>query len=189
MSVILASASPRRQELLKYAVKDFTVIPSRAEEKLPEDIAPEDCAVYLAGLKAAEVAKGHEFDTVIGCDTVVLLDNRIMGKPENIIKAREMLTALSGRVHKVITGVCIRRRDKEVRFSECTEVEFYPLTEKEISDYAETGDPMDKAGAYGIQSEGCILVKGIKGDFFNVVGLPVARLRRELTKFEESFYL
>lgn len=186
MSVILASASPRRQELLKYAVKEFEIIPSAADETLPENIPAEESAEYLAKLKAAAVAAEHEFDTVIGCDTVVVLDGEIMGKPANIVKAREMLAKLSGRVHKVITGVCIRRRDNIVSFSECTEVEFYPLTEKEIADYAETGDPMDKAGAYGIQSEGCVLVKGIKGDFFNVVGLPVARLKRELLKFEQK---
>ncbi len=182
--VILASASPRRQELLKLVVKDFSVCPADVDETLPEDIAAENAAEYLAVKKARAIAENpeHMYDPVIGCDTVVVLDGEIMGKPRDINCAREMLTKLSGRVHKVITGVCICSRGKQRSFSEVTEVEFYPLTEKEIEDYIKTGDPMDKAGAYGIQSEGCMLVKGIKGDFFNVVGLPVARLKRELDK-------
>ena len=182
--IILASASPRRQELLKLAVKEFSICPADVDETLPEDIAAENAAEYLAVKKAKAVADdpGHIFDSVIGCDTVVLLDGEIMGKPRDINHAREMLTKLSGKAHKVITGVCICSRGKQVSFSETTEVEFYPLSEKEIEDYIRTGDPMDKAGAYGIQSEGCMLVKGIKGDFFNVVGLPVARLKRELDK-------
>lgn len=183
MALILASASPRRQELLKFAAEGFEIIPADADETLPPEISAEDAAEYLAKVKAAAVAETHEFDTVIGCDTVVVLDGEIMGKPRNINVAREMLEKLSGKVHKVITGVCIRRRDRIVSFSECTEVEFYPLTAAEIDAYVSTGDPMDKAGAYGIQSEGCVLVKGIKGDFFNVVGLPVARLKRELESF------
>ncbi|MCM1523562.1 MAG: Maf family protein [Ruminococcus sp.] len=183
MSVILASASPRRKELLKYAVSDFTVIPSKADETLPDDITAEQAAEYLAVRKAEEVAAEHEFDAVIGCDTVVIIDGEILGKPANINVAREMLRRLSGRTHRVVTGVCIIRRQDILSFSECTEVEFYPLTDREIEEYVNTGDPMDKAGAYGIQSEGCVLVKGIKGDFFNVAGLPVARLKRELEKF------
>lgn len=178
--VILASASPRRQELLKYAVRDFQIIPADTDETIPEDIAPEMAAEYLAVKKAEAVGKEHEFDTVIGCDTVVIIDNEILGKPVNINHAREMLKKLSGRKHKVITGVCVYQRGKASSFSQTTEVEFYPLTDKEIDAYVNTGDPMDKAGAYGIQSEGCVLVKGICGDFFNVVGLPVARLKRLL---------
>lgn len=182
MSLILASASPRRQELLRFAAKDFRIIPAEADETIPAGVEAENAAEYLANVKAAAVAEKYEFDTVIGCDTVVVLDGEIMGKPENINVAREMLRKLSGRVHTVITGVCIRRRDKIISFSECTQVEFYPLDDREIEEYVSTGDPMDKAGAYGIQSEGCVLVKRINGDFFNVVGLPVARLKRELDK-------
>lgn len=182
--VILASASPRRQELLKLVVKEFSVCPADVDETLPEGISAENAAEFLAVKKARAVADSpeHMYDSVIGCDTVVILDGEIMGKPRDINCAREMITKLSGRVHKVITGVCICSRGKQQSFSEVTEVEFYPLTDNEIEDYIITGDPMDKAGAYGIQSEGCMLVKGIKGDFFNVVGLPVARLKRELEK-------
>lgn len=182
--IILASASPRRQELLKMAVKEFTVCPADVDETLPEGITAEKAAEYLAVKKAQTVSQSpeHIYDSVIGCDTVVILDGEIMGKPKNINHAREMLTKLSGKTHKVITGVCVCSRGKQISFSETTEVEFYPLSEKEIEEYIQTGDPMDKAGSYGIQTEGCMLVKGIKGDFFNVVGLPVARLKRELDK-------
>ncbi len=184
MPVILASASPRRQELLKYAVKEFEIIPADVDETLPEGIPAEESAEYLAVQKAKAVAADHEFDTVIGCDTVVVLDNEIMGKPRNINHARQMLGRLSGRTHKVITGVCICRRGKSISFSQCTEVEFYELSDREIDEYVNTGDPMDKAGSYGIQSEGCVLVKEIHGDFFNVVGLPVAMLKRVLEKMQ-----
>lgn len=179
--IILASASPRRQELLKFAAAEFEICPADVDETLPNDIPPESSAEFLAAKKAAAAAKSHEFDTVIGCDTVVICDGEIMGKPANINDARRMLRKLSGKVHCVITGVCIIANGRQKSFSECTEVEFYELSDKEIDDYVNTGDPMDKAGAYGIQTEGCVLVKRISGDFFNVVGLPVARLKRELS--------
>lgn len=180
MAYILASASPRRQELLSFAVKDFEICPADIDEALPCDIKAEDAAEFLAVKKASYVAGTHEFDAVIGCDTVVICDGEILGKPCNINDARRMLRILSGKTHKVITGVCICFKNRRVSFSECTEVEFYELSDAEIEAYVNTGDPMDKAGSYGIQTEGCLLVKGIKGDFFNVVGLPVARLKREL---------
>ncbi|MGN1089457.1 MAG: Maf family protein [Huintestinicola sp.] len=180
--IILASASPRRRELLGYAVKDFEIIPSDAEETLPDNIPAEESAEYLAVLKAKAVAEKYPDDTVIGCDTVVVLEGNVMGKPRDKAHAKEMLSDLSGKTHKVITGVCIFSKGRSLSFSECTEVTFYALSEKDIDDYIATGDPMDKAGAYGIQSEGCILVKEIKGDFFNVVGLPVAKLKRVLEK-------
>ena len=182
MSVILASASPRRQELLRYAVSEFQIIPSDADETLPDNIEAESSAEFLAVKKAMAVAEKHENDIVIGCDTVVVLGDEIMGKPADKNDAAAMLSRLSGKVHKVITGVCICRNGRSMSFSECTEVEFYELSADDIESYVSTGDPMDKAGAYGIQSEGCVLVKGIKGDFFNVVGLPVARLKRMLEK-------
>lgn len=183
MAVILASASPRRQELLKFAVHDFEICPADIDETVPQDIAPEKASEYLAIGKARAVAQAHPEDIIIGCDTVVILDGVIMGKPHDEKAAFDMLRSLSGHTHKVITGVCICKNGREKSFSQCTEVDFYPLTDEEIRAYIATGDPMDKAGAYGIQSEGCILVKGIRGDFFNVVGLPVARLRRELEDF------
>ncbi len=183
MSVILASASPRRQELLRFAVKEFDIIPSDADETLPENIPAEEAAEYLAVKKARSVADNHRSDTVIGCDTVVVINGEILGKPSDEENAAEMLRKLSGKVHKVITGVCICRGERSLSFSCTTQVEFYPLSDKEIEDYVSTGDPMDKAGAYGIQSDGCVLVKRIDGDFFNVVGLPVAKLKRVLKGF------
>lgn len=180
--IILASASPRRQELLKYAVDNFEVRPADVEETVPENIPPEETAEYLAVKKARSAMEKSPYDDIIAADTVVLLGDEIMGKPRDINHAREMLTRLSGKTHRVITGVCICSRGRSISFSETTHVTFYDLTEKEIEDYLQSLDPMDKAGAYGIQSEGCLLVKGIEGDFFNVVGLPVARLKRVLDK-------
>ena len=180
--LILASQSPRRQELLANITRDFTVIVSEAEELLPDGLAPEQAPAYLAEVKAAAVAADHPADTVIGADTVVILDDEILGKPRDKGDAIRMLRALSGRVHTVITGCAILSGGKRVCFSESTRVEFYPLGEREILDYIATGEPFDKAGAYGIQGRGSVLVRRIEGDFFNVMGLPVARLKRELER-------
>lgn len=182
-SIILASQSPRRQELIRNITDDFAVIVSPAQEILPEGIAPEDAPVFLAGLKARAVADEHPGRTVIGADTVVILDGCILGKPRDAQDAAHMLRLLSGRIHTVITGCCIIRGDRERRFCERTKVEFYPLTDREIADYIATGEPMDKAGAYGIQEKGSLFVKGIVGDYFNVMGLPIGKLNRELGAF------
>ncbi len=181
MEYILASASPRRKELFEFIASDFVIKPANVDESLPDNIKAEDSAEYLATIKATAVASQNS-GIVVGCDTVVVVDNKVLGKPCDKEDAFKMLSMLSGKTHKVITGVCIICGEKKVSFSEVTEVEFYTLDDKEIYSYIETGDPMDKAGAYGIQSQGCMLVKGIKGDFFNVVGLPVARLKREIVK-------
>ena len=178
--IILASQSPRRQELIANITPDFTVIVSEAQEILPEDIAPEEIPAYLAGVKAGTVAADHPDDIVIGADTVVILDGEILGKPRDKDDAVRMLRALSGRVHTVVTGCAVVQGEKALTFSESTRVEFYPLSDREILEYIATGEPFDKAGAYGIQGRGCVLVKRIEGDFFNVMGLPVARLKREL---------
>lgn len=180
MQVILASGSPRRQELLKYAVKDFEIITADIDEVIPDGVAAEDAPEYLAVRKAQAVYSAHPDSAVIGCDTVVIIDGKILGKPKDKDDAKEMLRMLSGKTHKVITGVCVFFNGKSASFSEETSVDFYDLSEEDIAEYVGTGDPMDKAGAYGIQSEGCVLVKGIRGDFFNVVGLPTARLKRFL---------
>lgn len=182
MSVILASGSPRRRELFGYVVPYFEVKPVDADEALPDNILPENAAEYLAVKKAAAAAEIYPNNTIVGCDTVVIADGKVLGKPVNAEHASEMLHMLSGKTHKVITGVCIISGGKKIIFSEETAVEFYPLSDDEIAAYVATGDPMDKAGAYGIQSEGCVLVKSIQGDFFNVVGLPVARLKRVLAE-------
>lgn len=180
-SIILASQSPRRQELIQHITPDYTVIVSEVEELLPEGIAPEDIPAYLAGIKAQAVAAAHPQDVVIGADTVVILDDTVLGKPRDTADAVQMLHALSGRVHTVITGCAVVKDGRLHTFSEMTRVEFYPLSDREIEAYIATGEPFDKAGAYGIQGRGCVLVKRIEGDFFNVMGLPVARLKRELS--------
>ena len=175
---ILASASPRRRELFGMISKDFRIVPSTAEETAPDGIAAENLPERLARLKAGDIAAKFPFDTVIGADTVVILDGRVLGKPENPEDAVRMLTALSGKKHKVITGCAVCKNGACRSFSSVTEVEFYPLDDREISDYVTTGEPLDKAGAYGIQGRGALFVKSINGDYFNVVGLPVAALRR-----------
>ena len=177
---ILASQSPRRQELIGNILSEFTVIVSDVEEALPDGIAPEDVPEYLAGIKAQAVAAEHPDDVVIGADTVVILDGEVLGKPRDKDDAVRMLRALSGRTHTVITGCAMIRNGKTTTFSDVTRVEFYPLSDREILEYIATGEPFDKAGAYGIQGRGSVLCRRIEGDFFNVMGLPVARLKREL---------
>ena len=183
MSVILASASPRRKELLGFIVSDFECIPADIDETIPDGVSAEESAEYLACRKAGFIAESHPSDVVIGSDTVVVYDGKVFGKPESEEDAERMLRALSGKVHKVITGVCICCGGKKKSFSETTEVEFFELSDDEIKDYIATGSPMDKAGAYGIQDGALLPAKSIKGDYFNVVGLPAARLKRELVPF------
>ena len=180
MKIILASASPRRQELLKRLYSDFIVEPADIDETLPEDISPEFAPVFLAAEKAHAISSRYPQDMVIASDTVVICDHKIMGKPLNEEDAREMLHSLSGRTHKVITGCCIQLGEQSTAFSEESYVTFYPLNEKEIEEYLATGEPMGKAGAYGIQGLGALFVQKIEGDFYNIVGFPIARLRREI---------
>lgn len=139
----------------------------------------------LSRQKTEEICARHKGEVIIGADTVVAIDGEILGKPRDEAHAAEMLRKLSGRVHSVFTGVCVVFADgSEERFAEETRVEFYELSEREIADYIATGDPMDKAGAYGIQEKGAANVKGIVGDFYNVMGLPVGRLARVLRAHE-----
>lgn len=180
--IILASQSPRRQELIGYILSDYEVIVSAVEETLPDGIAPEEVPVYLAGVKAQAVAAEHPDDVVIGADTVVIFDGQVLGKPKDADDALHMLRSLSGKAHTVITGCAILQDGRMTTFADRTRVEFYPLSDREILDYIATGEPFDKAGAYGIQGRGSVLVKRIEGDFFNVMGLPVARLKREMER-------
>ena len=180
MKLILASASPRRRELLRYITEDFTVRVSHAEETTPEGLTPEETVQYLAGLKAAAVFTGDPEEVIVASDTIVVIDGRILGKPHSEEEARAMLRTLSGRTHTVFTGVCVKTAAAERVFAERSEVTFYPLSDGEIRDYVATGEPMDKAGSYGIQGKGSLLVKKIDGDFYNVMGLPVAALSRAL---------
>lgn len=182
MRRILASQSPRRQELLRLIYEQFEVLPTDADETLPREMVPSEAVEYLAALKAGAVASKHPHDLVIGADTVVAAGGRILGKPRDREDAAEMLRSLGGRTHEVYTGVVVRSPKGDAGFHVCTEVEFYPLDEDTISWYLGTGEYADKAGAYGIQGYGSLLVRAVRGDYFNVVGLPVARLLQELRR-------
>lgn len=184
MRVVLASASPRRRELLGLLGMEFEILVSDVEEVVTQTL-PYRVVEELSAQKAEDVYKRQTGDVlVIGADTVVAVDGKIMGKPGNEEEAANMLERLQGNVHTVFTGVTIisRKGEEEYRktFSECTVVKFYPMTEEEIRWYVETGEPMDKAGAYGIQGLGARFVEHIRGDYNNVVGLPIARLHQEL---------
>ncbi len=182
-SLILASASPRRKELLSLAGFEFEVITADIDEVLDPNLAPHELVMSLASQKAGAVAAEYPDKTVIGSDTVVVLDGKVLGKPHSEDEAVQMLKALSGNTHEVFTGVCLRKGNKEHCFYERTAVTFYPLEDELIEQYVASGEPMDKAGSYGIQGKGCVLVKGIDGDYFNVVGFPVARFCREIKAF------
>lgn len=184
MRIVLASASPRRKELLAQLGLDFEVLVSDVEEVITE-IAPNRVVEELSMQKAEAVFQRTEGDVmVIGADTVVALEGTILGKPGSAEHAIEMLRQLQAKEHCVYTGVSLymRKGENEFRntFSECTVVKFYPMTDEEIKWYVETGEPMDKAGAYGIQGLGARFVERISGDYNNVVGLPIARLYQEI---------
>ena len=166
--MILASQSPRRRELLGLFCPEFEVMPAQGEELLPDGISPR------------KFPDGNITDTIVAADTIVATDGEILGKPKSQEHAAEMLRHLSGRVHSVFTGVTLITPKTSVTFAEETLVEFYPLTAQEIADYTATGEPMDKAGAYGIQGRGALLVKRIEGDYYNVMGLPAGEVYHRL---------
>ena len=185
MAVILASQSPRRRELLgQMGFTDFVIRPAQGEEILDPNLTPAALVEELSRQKCAEVARsaGKE-DIVIAADTVVAYEQTVLGKPRSAEEALEMLSGLSGREHTVYTGVTVAMGEKTLTRHEATAVRFRPLTEEEIASYVATGEPMDKAGAYGIQGYGALLVEGIRGDYFNVVGLPVCLLGGMLKEF------
>lgn len=176
--LILASASPRRKYLLEQAGLRFSVIPSTVDESAADTQAPEDYVRLLAEAKADDIARGNPEAWVIGADTVVVIDGRILGKPAGTYEARRMLQQLSGQRHRVHTGFAIVCRDRSRRLSAVatTEVEFKTLSAAEIEWYLQTGEPFDKAGAYAIQGIGTFLVRRISGSYTNVVGLPVCEV-------------
>lgn len=182
MQVILASSSPRRREIMRILTTDFVCKPPDINEIAPSDIELESKPEYIAAQKARYISKGYRDAMVIGCDTSVIIDGRILNKPVNTEHARRMLKLLSGNTHKVITGCCIYYKGMERSFSVTTEVEFYELTENEIESYVNTTEPYDKAGGYGIQSHGALFVKSINGDYYNVVGMPISRIAREASE-------
>lgn len=182
--IILASASPRRRELLEQGGIPFTVIPSQAEEKITTE-QPGQAVEELSYLKCNDIYEKSLGDIlVIGADTVVASEGKILGKPSSQKDAVKMLQSLQGREHEVYTGVTIMAREgnenRKKTFHEKTKVVFYPMSDEEIRSYVNTGEPMDKAGAYGIQGKSAVFIKEISGDYNNVVGLPLARLYQEL---------
>ena len=180
MDIVLASGSPRRRELLEMLGLGFRVCPAKGEETAPKGAGPEATVGALAAAKASEVAQGCPDSLVIAADTIVWAQGRILGKPRDEADAKRMLHMLSGDTHEVYTGVAIIYRGKSVCGAERTKVFFRELSDDEIDGYVATGEPMDKAGAYGIQGRASLMVRRIEGDYFNVVGLPLCRLGQML---------
>lgn len=188
--IVLASGSPRRQELLqRIGITEFDVRVPEVEESYPAGLTPRETVEYISREKADAAARLCGADEiVITADTMVFLDDQRLGKPADEDDALRMLTALQGRHHTVCTGVTVRQGDRSITESEATEVYFRPAAEAELRGYIATGEPMDKAGAYGVQGKGALLVERLNGDFFNVMGLPVLRLSRMLGQFGVSFF-
>jgi len=182
--IILASQSPRRKQLLEWAEIPFEIIVKETSEDYPPGLEPAEVAVYIAHQKAAAVQKlVSTKQTILAADTIVVLGENIIGKPVHREEAVSILFALSGEKHNVITGVVIRKGDEEISFADITEVEFHKLTLEQIEFYVDKYKPYDKAGAYAIQEWiGVVGIKSINGDFYNVMGLPVSRVVRELQK-------
>ncbi len=183
--IVLASASPRRQELLRrIGIEEFEVVLPHADETCPPGLSPQDTVTHIARAKAeaARLLTGPE-DVVITADTMVFLNGERLGKPRDEADALRMLTELSGVRHTVCTGVTVRQGDRLEAFTATTDVYFRAATETELRAYIASGEPMDKAGAYGIQGRGSLLVERIDGDFFNVMGLPVLPLALTLRGF------
>ena len=184
--IVLASGSPRRQELLgRMGITDFTVRVPEVEESYPAGLSPEETVCYISREKSdAARLLCDENELIITADTMVFLDDKRLGKPKDEAQSLEMLTALAGRRHTVCTGVTVRRGNVILTRAQSTDVYFRPATERELRAYIRTGEPMDKAGAYGVQGKGSLLVRRIDGDFFNVMGLPVEMLAEMLKTFE-----
>ena len=186
--LILASASPRRAELLKLLPVKFQVLPGHAPEVAYEHLSPLEICQLNAHRKARAVAKKIPDALVLGADTLVFLDNEILGKPRNLADARQMISRLQGRHHQVVTGVCLMhlRCHRERIFAVSTDVLFHPLNARQIRDYLASIQPLDKAGAYAIQDSGEKIISEISGSYSNVVGLPVEKLREELSAWSEG---
>ncbi len=184
--VLLASNSPRREELLRGIDIDFEVkVLPDIDESYPDNIPSEEIAEFVAIKKAKPYAASlHEDELLLTADTIVLLEDTVLGKPANKKEAKQMLRQLSGKTHRVITGVCLTSTKKQTSFSATSDVEFGKLTDQEIEYYVERYSPMDKAGAYGVQEWiGYVAVKQINGSYYNIMGLPIQRVYRELIKF------
>jgi nucleoside triphosphate pyrophosphatase len=191
--IILASGSPRRKQLLELAEIPFEVIVLNTDESYPPGLSSAEIAMHIAENKALaiqdklESQNNIDAQTILAADTIVVLENKIIGKPQNRDDAITILSNLSGKIHKVITGVCILSKEKKISFAEETEVEFHGLSDEQIEYYVQRYKPYDKAGAYAIQEWiGAIGIKSIKGDFYNVMGLPVSRVVKELNLLQQT---
>ena len=180
--IILASQSPRRKQLLEWAEIPFEIIVKETDESYPEDLSVEEVAIHIARNKALAVKQQTDgTKTILAADTIVVLNNEVIGKPKDRDDALNILSRLSGQTHTVITGVVIISGNKEVLFSDTTEVSFHELTNEQIIFYVDKYKPYDKAGAYAIQEWiGVVGIKSVKGDFYNVMGLPVSRVVQEI---------
>ena len=186
--IVLASASPRRKQLLEWAEVPFDILTQSTEETYPPGLSPHDIAIHIARNKAlAVLPKLAANQTVLAADTIVVLNERIIGKPADREEAIRILGDLAGSRHEVVTGVVILQGEKEIAFADRTEVEFHPLTDADISFYVDKYNPYDKAGAYAIQEWiGVVGIKSVNGDFYNVMGLPVSRVVQALTTLSAS---
>lgn len=184
MNIILASASPRRKEILENTNVKFKIMSSMIEELTLDNESPCQMVMRLAFEKGMDVASRQKSDLIISADTIVVLDDIILGKPKDEIQAREMIKSLSGRSHQVITGISLINLDNNKKIIDyvISNVKFKSLSEQDINDYIATKESLDKAGAYGIQGYGALLVDEIQGDYFNIVGLPISRLSDLLKK-------
>lgn len=182
MKIVLASQSPRRQELIKLITDDVRVQVADIDETMEANKPVYDEVARVSLLKALAIGKTE--DIIVAADTVVVCDERVLGKPKDEDDAFRMLSMLSGRTHQVMTGLSVVKGDAHISVTEVTDVYFRKLTDEEIWAYIKTGDPMDKAGSYGIQSGAAVFVEKINGDYFNVVGLPVCRLNTLLQKLD-----
>jgi len=186
LEIVLASASPRRQELLRQVGVSFRVVPSQVDEQVSEPMSPGSLVEHLALAKARDVAAREAGALVLGADTIVVVDELVLGKPRDRAEAVVMLRALSGRDHQVMTGVALVAGARELVGHETTTVRFRPLEQGEIERYVDSGEPMDKAGAYGIQGRAAAMISAIHGDYFTVVGLPLCRTVSMLSQFGVS---
>lgn len=186
MQLILASASPRRRELLGLLGKPFVIRCADIDETMDPKKAPFDEVARVSRLKALGV-EAEEDDLVIAADTIVVCEGRVLGKPRSRREAEEMLRLLSGRDHQVMTGCTLRKGRQTRTFTEVTDLHFRPLSQREIEAYVATGEPMDKAGAYGIQGGAALFCQRLEGDYYNVMGLPVCALLQEMRAFVPEF--
>jgi septum formation protein len=186
--IILASQSPRRRQLLEWAEVSFDILIADTDESFPDGLSMEETAIHIAGNKAKAVTvQAEKGVTILAADTIVVWQDHIIGKPRNRTEAIEILHKLSGSRHQVITGVVLVNGEREISFADVTEVEFHPLATDQIEYYVDKYKPFDKAGAYAIQEWiGVTGIKGIRGDFYNVMGLPVSRVLRALKEIESG---